>query len=148
MDVEERIKTTVVIPLERRTIIHFMLVANTINEHLSYALKPFDISIQQFNVLRILRGQQGKPANLSTLNERMVTKMSNTTRLVDKLILKEYVERHICTSNRRKVEISITAKGKESLLKMDEVITETEKVLLKKFSTNELEHLNLLLNKF
>ena len=90
MDVEERIKTTVVIPLERRTIIHFMLVANTINEHLSYALKPFDISIQQFNVLRILRGQQGKPANLSTLNERMVTKMSNTTRLVDKLILKEY----------------------------------------------------------
>lgn len=148
MDVEERIKTTVVIPLERRTIIHFMLVANTINEHLSYALKPFDISIQQFNVLRILRGQQGKPANLSTLNERMVTKMSNTTRLVDKLILKEYVERHICTSNRRKVEISITAKGKESLLKMDAVITETEKVLLKKFSTNELEHLNLLLNKF
>ena len=148
MDVEERIKTTAVIPLERRTIIHFMLVVNTINEHLSHALKPFDISIQQFNVLRILRGQQGKPANLSTLNERMVTKMSNTTRLVDKLILKEYVERHICTSNRRKVEISITAKGKESLLKMDAVITETEKVLLKKFSTNELEHLNLLLNKF
>lgn len=148
MNVEERIKTVGKIPLERRTIIHFMLVANTINEQLAQALKPFDVSIQQFNVLRILRGQKGKPANLSTLNERMVTKMSNTTRLVDKLILKEYVERNTCPSNRRKIEILITIKGNEQLSKMDAIVSETETNLLQQFSTNELEQLNILLNKF
>lgn len=148
MNVEERIKTVGKIPLERRTIIHFMLVANTINEQLAQALKPFDVSIQQFNVLRILRGQKGKPANLSTLNERMVTKMSNTTRLVDKLILKEYVERNTCPSNRRKIEILITEKGNEQLSKMDAIVSETETNLLQQFSTNELEQLNILLNKF
>ena len=148
MNVEERIKTVGKIPLERRTIIHFMLVANTINEQLAQALKPFDVSIQQFNVLRILRGQKGKPANLSTLNERMVTKMSNTTRLVDKLILKEYVERNTCPSNRRKIEILITVKGNEQLSKMDAIVSETETNLLQQFTTNELEQLNILLNKF
>ena len=148
MNVENRIKSTTEIPLNSRTIIHLMLVANTINEQLGHALKPFDISIQQFNVLRILRGQKGKPANLSTLNERMVSKMSNTTRLVDKLILKNFVERHTCPSNRRKIEIYITTKGKEELSKMDVLMSEAETNLLKQFTTNELEQLNFLLNKF
>jgi DNA-binding MarR family transcriptional regulator len=148
MNVEERIKTKEQIPKERRTIIHMMLVNNTINEHISLVLKPFDISIQQFNVLRILRGQKGKPANLSTLNERMVTKMSNTTRLVDKLISKGYVDRIICPSNRRKVEINITKKGTDKLIEMDKAMSQTESELLNQFSNSELEQLNFLLNKF
>ena len=148
MNVEERIKTNEHLPQERRTIIHMMLVNNTINEHIALALKPYDISMQQFNVLRILRGQKGKPANLSTLNERMVTKMSNTTRLVDKLISKGYVDRITCPSNRRKVEINITDKGKEKLKEMDMAMSNTESDLVKKFSIKELNQLNILLNKF
>ena len=148
MNVEERIKTKEQIPKERRTIIHMMLVNNTINGHIAIALKPFDISIQQFNVLRILRGQKGKPANLSTLNERMVTKMSNTTRLVDKLISKGYVDRITCPSNRRKVEINITKKGTDKLIEMDKAMSQTESGLLHQFSNSELEQLNYLLNKF
>ncbi len=148
MNVEERIKTNELLPQERRTIIHMMLVNNTINEHIALALKPFDISIQQFNVLRILRGQKGKPANLSTLNERMVTKMSNTTRLVDKLISKGYVDRITCPSNRRKVEINITNKGIDKLIEMDKAMSQTESDLLHHFSNSELEQLNFLLNKF
>ena len=93
MNVEEVIKTSKEIPLEPRTIIHMELVHNKISEMMTATLKPFEVSIQQFNVLRILRGQQGNPANLSTINERMVTKMSNTTRLVDKLIAKGFVNR-------------------------------------------------------
>ena len=81
MNVEKTIKTEKEIPLKQRTIIHLSLVENKINEVITNALKPYDVSLQQFNVLRILRGQKGKPANLSTLNNRMVTKMSNTTRL-------------------------------------------------------------------
>ena len=148
MNVEERIKTDKKLPLKSRTLIHLSLVEAMINEVFTHQLKPFGISLQQFNVLRILRGQKGKPANLSTLNERMVTKMSNTTRLVDKLIQKEYVDRVICKSNRRKVEISITPKGEEALMKIDKVMTQAEEQLLKDFTNNDLETLNALLDKF
>ncbi|MGX1930820.1 MarR family winged helix-turn-helix transcriptional regulator [Flagellimonas sp. 2504JD4-2] len=148
MNVEEIIKTDRKLPLNMRTMIHFALVSNKITEEFTAALKPYGVSKQQFNVLRILRGQKGKPANLSTINERMVTKMSNTTRLVDKLISKGYVERWVCEANRRKVEILITEKGNEILEKVDIVIEETEARLLKNFSQKELEELNTLLDKF
>ena len=135
-------------PLETRTLIHLTLVHNKLNELTSNALKPFDVSLQQFNVLRILRGQQGKPANLSTLNDRMVTKMSNTTRLVDKLLAKEYVVRNVCPSNRRKVEILITEKGAEVLSQMDKAVAEAESIIVQHFNKEELEQLNHLLDKF
>ena len=101
MNVEEIIKTNAEIPVKKRTIIHMQLVHNKMEDMLAGALKPFEVSLQQFNVLRILRGQKGNPANLSTLNERMVSKMSNTTRLVDKLLNKGFVQREVCESNRR-----------------------------------------------
>jgi DNA-binding MarR family transcriptional regulator len=148
MNVEKIIKTKKEIPIESRTIIHFMLVNNKINEAFADILKPYDVSLQQFNVLRILRGQNGKPANLSTLNERMVTKMSNTTRLVDKLILKGFANRIVCPSNRRKVEINITSEGKKVLKRMDTAMQKAEKSILKNISTKELEQLNSLFNKF
>ena len=148
MNVEEIIKTTKRIPLEPRTAIHMELVNNKISEIMTNALKPFEVSMQQFNVLRILRGQQGKPANLSTLNERMVTKMSNTTRLVDKLLVKGFVNRTVCPSNRRKVEIVITETGLKALDQMDEALSNAHKVIFKDFDKKELETLNTLLDKF
>ncbi len=148
MNVEQIIKTDRQIPIESRTIIHFKLVGNKIDETISNALKPFDISTQQFNVLRILRGQKNRPANLSTLNERMVTKMSNTTRLVDKLLLKGYADRITCQTNRRKVEISITKKGAEVLKEMDIAVDRAEKLVLKHLTVQEMEGLNFLLDKF
>lgn len=148
MNVEEIIKTEKEIPLKSRTIIHFMLVNSKINETIALLLKPFGISLQQFNVLRILRGQNGKPANLSTLNERMVTKMSNTTRLVDKLLLKGYVQRRTCPSNRRKIEITITEQGLGQLEKMDGAMKDAEDKILENLSRNNLEQLNILFDKF
>ncbi len=148
MNVEEVIRTTKKIPLKRRTVIHLMLVNNKVTETVSAALKPFGVSLQQFNVLRILRGQGSTPANLTTLNERMVTKMSNTTRLVDKLLIKGLVERSICEENRRKIEITITNKGLDILKDMDDVMYKTEDVLVEQFSEKELIELNTLLNKF
>lgn len=148
MNVEEIIKTNKQIPLVSRTLIHLSLVEHKLNEVVSNALKPFEVSLQQFNVLRILRGQKGKPANLSTLNERMVTKMSNTTRLVDKLITKGYVDRVTCESNRRKVEINITAAGENALLEMDKVMKQSEHALVKNFTEEDLKLLNKLLDKF
>ena len=147
MNVEERIKTDQPLPLPRRTIIHLMLINNLIGEQMSQALKPFEVSLQQFNVLRILRGQKGKPANLSTLNDRMVSRMSNTTRLVDKLIAKGLADRNTCPENRRKVEIRLTDKGRESLEAMDQAVDEAEKNLMGSFSKDELRRLNDLLDK-
>ena len=148
MNVEQIIKTDKKIPLKSRTIIHFMLVDHKIKDTISQVLKPFEVSLQQFNVLRILRGQEGRPANLSTLNERMVTKMSNTTRLVDKLLLKGYVNRKTCPSNRRKVEIKITDDGEVALNEMDREMKAAEAQILEKLSDKELEQLNILFDKF
>ncbi|MCK0147318.1 MarR family transcriptional regulator [Arenibacter sp. F26102] len=148
MNVEKIIKTEKQIPIASRTLIHLSLVEAKINEIMTTALKPHGVSLQQFNVLRILRGQKGKPANLSTLNERMVTKMSNTTRLVDKLILKGYVDRVVCPSNRRKVEINITVQGESALSEMDTALKEAEEKLLNNFTVEDLTALNVLLDKF
>jgi DNA-binding MarR family transcriptional regulator len=148
MNVEALIKTKTKVPIGSRTIIHLTMVSNKINESITTVLKPYEVSLQQFNVLRILRGQKGTPANLSTLNERMVTKMSNTTRLVDKLISKGLVKRNICETNRRKVEIFITEKGLKTLSKMDKAVTKAENEIIAGFSENELKQLNAVLDKF
>lgn len=148
MNVEEIIKTKKKIPLEPRTIIHLMLVNNRIHEKTTHALKPFDVSQEQFNVLRILKGQGENPANLCTLNERMVTKMSNTTRLVDKLLAKGYVSRVVCKTNRRKIDIRITDAGSDALTGMNEAMKNAEEELLQNFTTSQLEQLNNLLDNF
>ncbi len=111
-------------------------------------LKPFDLSPEQFNVLRILRGQKGKPANMSMIQERMIAKTSNTTRLVDKLLLKELVLREVCPNNRRKMEITITEKGLELLLQLDPLVEAHERAFSKNLTVEELEVLNELLEKF
>ena len=89
--------------LNRVLVVALLRTGSRFNDELNVLTKAYGISLPQFNVLRILRGQKGKPANLSTLNEHMIHKMSNTTRLVDKLIEKKLVERDICENNRRKV---------------------------------------------
>ena len=148
MNVEEVIKTEQKTPIETRTIIHVSLVNSTLNDAMSSTLKPFDVSLQQFNVLRILLEQNGIPANLSTLNKRMLTKMSNTTRLVDKLVLKNLAQRKICKTNRRKIEICITQKGIKLLEEMSNAIKHTEEKVFAGFTHFELETLNRLLDKF
>lgn len=148
MNVEKVIKSNIEMPIQSKSIVHFILVGNKISSTLDLALKPLGVSLQQFNVLRILRGQKGVPANLSTINERMITKMSNTTRLIDKLIIKGYAKRITCESNRRKIEITITKKGEEELNKMDVTIDNTQQSLLQNLNTKDLTLLNTLLDKF
>lgn len=147
MTIEDIIKTKLELPLSKKTIINLLYTENWIMERINIQLKTYDISIQQFNVLRILKGQKDKPANLSTIQERMVSKMSNTTRLVDKLINKGYVKRMVCKSNRRKVEISITEEGKIFIDKISPIMEDFEKRTTKNLSDSELNQLNELLNK-
>lgn len=146
-ELEAILKTSTELPLSKKTILNILITNTQFKEEMQNVLKPYEVSIEQFNVLRILRGQNGKPVNLQDIQERMVSKMSNTTRLVDKLILKAHVERFICKKNRRKVEIFITAQGLELIKELDTIIDESENRLTSNLSKNELQELNQLLNK-
>ncbi|WP_299607225.1 MarR family transcriptional regulator [uncultured Aquimarina sp.] len=147
MNIEDIIKTNASLPLSKKAVINLFYTNSIINDQIHAVLKPFDISIQQFNVLRILKGQKGKPSNLSTIQERMVSKMSNTTRLVDKLISKGYVNRTICPSNRRKVEITITPLGIGFLDQTSIAVEGLEQKITSNLTEQELITFNTLLNK-
>jgi DNA-binding MarR family transcriptional regulator len=82
---------------------------------LSAVLKPHGLTIAQFNILRILRGQHPNPATISLLQERMLDKMSDTSRLVERLRIKGLVERSADRHDRRRVAVRITAAGLQLL---------------------------------
>ena len=130
----------------KNAIISILQASAFISDVFLKGLKPHDISEQQFNVLRILRGQKGIAANLSTVQERMVHKMSNTTRLIDKLIQKKLVKRNVCIENRRKIELFITEDGLDFLKKIDPITDEIEKKILSNISSKDLNSLISILN--
>lgn len=148
MKIEDVIKSNSPLSIEKRTVLNIFYTHQSITESFLDIVKTFDISMEQFNVLRILRGQHGKPANMCIIQERMVAKTSNTTRLVDKLLAKEYVERAVCAENRRKIEITITKKGLDLLETLDPLIIENEKHFAENLTSEELLTLNDLLEKF
>lgn len=147
MNIEELIKSTVKLSIEKKTMLNLTVTRNIVADRFNEMLKPYDISAEQYNVLRILRGQKGKPLNMQDIQERMVTKNSNTTRLIDKLLIKKMVKRNICTENRRKIEVYITEKGLKTLGELDPKIDEHDLLFTKKLSPEELELLNNLLEK-
>lgn len=91
--------------------VNISYTASWSNARKNKVLKQLDISWQQFNILRILRGMKPQAASVRLLTDRMIDKMSNTSRLVDKLEAKGLVERKACPTDRRRVDISITAAG-------------------------------------
>ena len=125
-----------------------MYTQNVIAEKFNEILKLHDLSSEQYNVLRILRGQKGCPANMCLIQERMIAKNSNTTRLIDKLLLKELVTREVCPENRRKIEVQITQKGLDLLSDLDPKVLENEKEFSNNLSPEEIEQLNSLLEKY
>ncbi len=122
MRLEEEIKQSKKFTNEyERLLVNLMFTASWLESKNIQRLKPFGISPQQYNVLRILRGSNPKPLMLSDIASRMIDKNSNATRLVEKLRIKGLVKREICESNRRQVDISITKKGLDLLTDIDTV---------------------------
>ncbi len=146
MKLEEEIKQ------EKFNSEYHKLSINIIFTHswLSYQQQSFfkksNITPQQFNVLRILRGQHPKPATVNLLIERMIDKSSNASRIVDKLEAKGWVKRTTCPQDRRAVDVQITADGMELLKKMDRYEQEWEKGL-HTLTLEEATQLNSLLDK-
>ena len=112
----------------------------------SVLFKPHELSPEQYNVLRILKGQNGVPTTVSSIQDRMLNKMSNASRLVEKLKMKGLVERTECPADRRQVDILITEKGLE-LLKTIQKQVEENNVQYINLTNDEAIQLNELLDK-
>ncbi|MBK8944561.1 MAG: MarR family transcriptional regulator [Ignavibacteriae bacterium] len=128
------------------------LAVNIIFTHgwlMNYQKKFFDkygITGNQFNILRILRGQHPQPVSVNVLRDRMLDKMSDASRLVERLRIKKLLNRNICKNDRRKSDINITEKGLEVLKDLDSIDDEFIK-LFSNLTTKEVNTLNELLDK-
>jgi len=147
MKIEKILKTNTKLSPHKKIVVSILYSSSQLSNTLNGILKPFDISLQQFNVLRILRGQNKSAVSLAVVQERMISKMSNTTRLIDKLIKKKLVQKNINATNRRKIDISITSEGLEILDYVDALIDKAEENIVNKLTGKEKEQLIRLLAK-
>ncbi|KXX71950.1 MULTISPECIES: MarR family winged helix-turn-helix transcriptional regulator [unclassified Flammeovirga] len=128
--------------------IHQIIVTgHWITDQVGKDLKEYGITEPQFNVLRILKGQKGDPITVQEIQERMVQRSSNVTRIVDKLLDKQLVLRKECPTNRRKMDITITEKGLEELQKLDTKVGQFHEQFQGNLSEEELETLATLIKK-
>lgn len=146
MKLEEEIKQSKFKNEYHKLGVNIIYTANWLVHHHSKHCKEFDITPEQFNILRILRGQYPNPATVNLLIERMLNKMSNASRLVEKLRKKGLVERKISKEDRRACDIIITKKGLELLGELDETEKEWLK-LVSHLSENDVKKTNEILDK-
>jgi DNA-binding MarR family transcriptional regulator len=133
--------------LNRTLITSIIKKATEITEIIGTALKEDTITIQQFNVLRILRGRKGKVASLLDVSKDMIHSNSNTTRVIDKLVSKSLVNRIQCPTDRRQIELSITNDGLELLKTLDKKVEQAEDKITQGLSDSELSELLELISK-
>ena len=145
MSIDKDIKQRSFKSEHQRAIINLIFTYNWTTEHLKNIFDKEDLTMQQFNILRILRGNE-KPLSTLQIRERMLDKMSDTSRIVDRLIIKGLAKKTTCKTDKRLVDVSITEKGKKVLqkidLKEDEIIN-----IVQALSHNEAKTFNKLLDK-
>lgn len=117
-----------------------------LSDRIADFLKPFGITQQQFNVLRILRGQSPEPISTKEIRERMIVSSADSSRLVDRLCEKDLIWKRPCPHDGRLVQVFIDKKGEELLARIDKQLPELDAVM-GNLSEKEAEVLNQLLNK-
>jgi DNA-binding MarR family transcriptional regulator len=129
----------------QKGVINLIYTYNWLNEKMKSFFEKEDITSQQFNILRILRGA-GVPISTLQIRERMLDKMSDTSRIVDRLVLKGLAKKNICKNDKRLVDVSISTKGQKLLEKIDTYESKMDAVL-GNLSQAEAKTLNNLLDK-
>lgn len=148
MSIEADIKQT--IPFKtpyHRVMVNLMYTSNWVADSQTQLLKPSGLTLQQYNVLRILRGQYPNPVKVSDITERMLDKMSNASRLVDKLVAKNLVLRTECPSDRRAVDVVITDPGLAMLKRLDVHLAKWDEEQRCKLTEEEAVQLSHLLDR-
>jgi DNA-binding MarR family transcriptional regulator len=146
MHIEEEIQSTNFEDNYHKAVVNISFTYSWLNNLLRYQFEKHNLTNQQFNVLRILRGQYPNPATVNLIKERMLDKMSDASRIVDRLVQKGLVSR--CTNNkdRRAVDIRISDTGLETLSKMD-IEFKTKELLKNNLTEEEAGKLSDLLDK-
>ncbi len=129
----------------QKAIINFIYTFNWMNEQVNQLFERYDITQQQFNILRILRGA-GQPLSTMQIRQRMLDRMSDTSRIVDRLVKKGLVKKNTCKADRRLVDVIITEKGQKLLEKLDACNDEMDAVF-KNLDEEDAQVLNQLLDK-
>ncbi|MFM2018719.1 MAG: hypothetical protein RL007_2375 [Bacteroidota bacterium] len=137
MKLEDEIKQKTFSSPYQKLILNVFVTSSWFGSESTRVLKPYKITLQQYNVLRILRGQQGKPASVGLIQERMLDKNSNASRLIDKLVIKKLVDRKTCPTDRRQMDIKITQKGLELLSELDEPMQLQDKEMATRLTAEE-----------
>ena len=146
MRIEEEIKQPLFRDEHHKAHINLVFTAGWLQLRSATAFKPYGLTLPQFNILRILRGQHPLPATVALLIDRMLDKTSNASRIVDRLEEKQLVTRTICPANRRAVDIRITVAGLALLerIEQDGVLNASD---LTQLNDAEVQQLNDLLDK-
>ncbi len=145
MGIEKDIQQTNFRNVFQKMCINIIYTANWLNEKMGQILATEDITQQQYNILRILRGSEC-PLSTLKIRERMLDKMSDTSRIVDRLIVKGLVEKTACIKDKRLVDITVTKKGLQLLEKLD-ALNEQIDSILKGVSEKEAHTINQILDK-
>ncbi len=145
MGIEQDIQQTKFRNDYQKGLVNLIYTHGFVTEKLKSIFSRSDITSQQYNILRILRGA-GKPLSTLELRKRMLVKMSDTSRLVDRLILKDFVKKITCTKDKRLVDISITTAGLKLLTHLEKYNEEMDE-LLQPLTQEEVLMLNTLLDK-
>lgn len=145
MGIEQDINQTSFRNEYQKAAINIIYTFNWMNERMKAMFDKEDITPQQFNILRILRGA-GKPISTLQIRQRMLDKMSDTSRIVDRLLAKGLVKKNTCPGDKRLVDVSITDKGKKLLERMDLLAPEMD-ALFNNLSDTDAKLLNKLLDK-
>ncbi|RMG69070.1 MAG: MarR family transcriptional regulator [Bacteroidetes bacterium] len=130
----------------QRAAVNLLYTNNWLIGHQKELFKPFGITLQQYNVLRILRGQHPDPISTSEIRDRMLDKMSDVSRIVDRLVRKQLVVRRPCKADKRLVDVFISEQGLALLRELDHLDTDFDSVL-KGLTKEEADLLNELLDK-
>lgn len=147
MGLEEDIKQKKFKDEFSKAIINLIFTNNWLNERQNKIFKPYGLTVAQYNVLRILRGQHPKPVTVNLIIERMLDRMSNASRIIDKLEKKGLVVRKQCESDRRAVDVIVSGEGLDLLNKLDHELNSWENSV-KSLTEDECIQLNALLDKF
>lgn len=145
MKIEEAIKSKFSSE-QQKALLNIIYTANWLNSIEIERLKPYGISPQQYNVLRILRGSHPKSMTVFSIKDRMLDKTPNTTRLLDKLLNKNLITRVRCEQDRRVVHVNITEFGLKQLSKLDLEVDKIES-LLSFITDEEANTINSLMDK-
>lgn len=146
MEIEKELQQTRFKSNLHKAMLNLMFTASWVGCRQQRFFKEHDLSPQQYNVLRILRGQKGNPITMNGIQERMIDRSSNASRLIDKLQEKELADRITCEKDRRQVDIVITQKGLALLEELDPEIDDVESAY-GNITDEEAVELNRILNK-